>query len=180
MINLLPPHAQSALKKDYWLRVLTVWACLLTGVILGIAALLVPSYMLVESERRAIALQHAFPAETAEAIAFVEDEVKTANAFARELKRWHAARSVSTLIEAMLESVPAGVTLRSYDIVRTENGIETMVIVGVAGSRERLIAFQEALQKREEFGDAKIPIEDFVKERDLPFSVRITIADNFK
>ena len=180
MINLLPNEARRELVKEYWLRVITVWAFLGTAVLLGIAALFLPSYLLIESEKKAFEAANTVQGDAAETIAVIEAEVVASNGLARELKNRMNSNSVTAIVQVIKSAVPSGITIRLYKTARTDLGIESIQVSGVAASREALIAFQKALQEREEFTDAIVPIDDFVRGRDLPFEIRLTVADNFR
>ncbi len=180
MINLLPHEARKLLIKEYWLRVTTLWAFLGTAALVGISALFLPSYLLIESEKRAFEAAHVISSETRETIADIEAEVTAANGLATELKGRMTRGTITESVRAVFEAVPSGVVVSSYVTSRTALGIESIRVQGVATSREALIAFQQALEAQEAFTDAEVPIDDFVKGSDLSFEIHISVADNFR
>lgn len=180
MINLLPSEARQLLVKEYWIRVATLWAFLGTAALVGAGALFLPSYLLIESEKKTFEAAHVISNEAGEAIAGIETEVTAANGLATELKQRMTTSAITDVIHAVFVAVPTGVAVNSYQIERTELGVEAVRVNGVAVSREALIAFQSGLEEREEFTDAAVPIDDFVKGSDLPFEINISVADNFR
>ena len=180
MINLLPHEARKLLIKEYSLRVASVWALLWTAALLGVGTLFLPSYLLIETEKKAFEAEEMLPSEAADTIANIETEVVATNELAAALKARMVTSAVTDLIRAVTAAAPSGVTIRSYTANRTDRDIAAIHVSGVAVSREALTAFQKNLEAREEFLDAEVPIDDFVKERDLPFEINISVADNFR
>lgn len=180
MINLLPHEARRLLLKEYSLRVATVWAFLCTAALLGVSALFLPSYLLIESEKKAFETEETIPSEAADAIADIETEVVATNELAAALKARMTTSTMTGFIRAAAAAMPSEVRVSSYEAKRAEGGIEAIRISGVAASREALTAFQKRLEEREEFLEAEVPIDDFVKEKDLPFEITVSIADNLR
>lgn len=58
MINLLPPEAKRVVKKEYMLRVYTIWMFLLASVILIVSVLQIPSFVLAKGQIKALAIEN--------------------------------------------------------------------------------------------------------------------------
>lgn len=176
-MNLLPQMARKELLKEYWVRVMSVCAILVAFAAAGVSAAFLPSYVLMESKQTALGSERAALAGKDASIASVEEVVLYTNTLAASLKQKESLDDFYSLIVAIKDIVPSGVTLQSYVLQRSTTRVETIEVTGIAVSRDALIAFQEGLRAHERVGDAVIPIKDFVQERDLPFAVTIIIKE---
>ena len=76
MINLIPPDALKGVKREYYVRVGTVWAFLLTGAFVALILLLIPLYVLINSQLNAMILEGGEFIETDTKFAEAEIKVK--------------------------------------------------------------------------------------------------------
>ena len=178
MINFLPPEAKSAVKREYMLRTISVWALLLTAVAAVITAFLLPTYVLLLRQVDALEL----------------DAVRTEGNSNKHL--YQAARTAlekaQTLAEA-LAVIPAGPTayevLRAIQAVQTDsitlsgfsyehNGtsVSAVTVRGTAATREALVEFSSALEREPLFARATVPVAALAKDRDLPFTLSVTLT----
>jgi len=178
MINLLPPQARKAVTREYWLRVVTVWALLLAVGCIACGLLLMPSYVLLQAHLAAVTTE-AGALENAGGDAFeAEARIKEANLLAEELADNSATVTLSGIIMSIDQArKSASITLNAYAVERTTEGLETVHVQGVARTREALLAFQEALEAEPLFETATVPIANLVRGTNLPFAMTITLAD---
>lgn len=176
MINLIPPEAKKTVKYEYWIRVFTVWGFLLSGVCIIAILLLVPSYVLVESEFEALDHEVMRKSGSEETYTAAEEQVSIANRVARQLDVSEPRTSASEVLAAINNLERSGIDLRTYEISRVDGSIQTVQIVGNAVTREALIDFKEELERSPLFESAAVPISDLARESDLPFSIIISIS----
>lgn len=160
------------------MRVMSVWAVLLAIVCVSVGALFVPSYVLIESERKALETERMALADKSENISTIETEVRNTNELARALKDAGVPQMMAPLIVAIYDAALPGIEVRAYELRREEGVIKAIYITGVASTRSALIAFQKSLKANPNFEDAEVPIEDLVRERELPFRITVTVVTN--
>ncbi|MDP3726235.1 MAG: hypothetical protein Q8R36_03500, partial [bacterium] len=91
-------------------------------------------------------------------------------------------RSISTsyAIQKIIENKNPNIFITSFfydDIQKTEMP-RIMTISGVSSNRHRLISFVNALRAEDTFSEVNVPVSNFVKNVDIPFSLLLTIRDN--
>ena len=176
MINLLPPEAHSGIKREYWIRVLSVWALLLAGAFFVTALLLAPSYVLVSSELKALKSNTAATNDSEEAYRAAEEKVLAANALVGQLDIPQPKVAISEILDTIERTQSPGITLRTYSIRREGRSINEFHLQGVADSREALANFKAELEREALFESADIPISDLARDENLPFVVTLTIS----
>jgi len=137
----------------------------------------VPSYMLLHSHIGTVTQEtdslegRATTAREAKAL------VKKTNLFATELTQGLHNYTFSEIITAIQSVQGDGVELESFTASRDETGaIGEIKVRGSAVSREDLTAFKKNIEAQSMFGTAEVPIEDFVKGSDLPFTITISVT----
>ena len=177
MINLIPPHAKKTAAREYWVRVLSVWGFLLTGVV-GIAlALLLPSYVFQQLQLAPIERELAQKDIVYETLGSVEGIVETANTIVAQLDEPRVLVQASEVLAEINTAATAGVSFNAFTIQREEKVITQVLVRGVADTRVHLANFRDALERSALFGTASVPISDLAQESNLPFSVTITMSN---
>ena len=82
MINLLPPHARKKVTREYWFRIGTVWALLVTVAFLISTVFLLPSYVLLKAHLSAAELEAQTLTDVERDVVNTEVLIKEANFFA--------------------------------------------------------------------------------------------------
>lgn len=78
-------------------------------------------------------------------------------------------------LEKMISVKRGEVALTSFDIgVMTEKKRQ-VTLGGVAANREMIVRFSKDLEGVKEFADIEVPISNFQKSTDIPFTIRFTI-----
>lgn len=179
MINLIPPAARRAIVREYWVRVISVWMFLVGTGFLVVAALLLPTYVLIRS-------QIASLTETSSGVA---EKVATYDSSVAELKR--ASEQAAILINAGTSSAPFSqylalikkstgpeITIRSIDFSRATIASGAVVLTGESKTRQALASFRDALESEGTFTKVDLPISNLIKDRDVLFSMQMNIATN--
>ncbi|NCN52756.1 hypothetical protein GW943_03040 [Candidatus Parcubacteria bacterium] len=180
MTNLIPPIAEAVIRKEYRLRVFSVWALLLAVVAILSGILLVPTYVLVESQQKALSLQSSSTqVETAKAL---EADVQITNTLVKKLAIDESEIQFADLITRITETGGTKIELRGFQIVRstdTKQGM-TMQVRGLAVSREALKDFQSRLEAFPEITAVAIPLSDLVRSTDVSFTAMVTFSTDSK
>lgn len=172
MINLIPPDGVRVVRKEYIMRVLSVWAFIIAIVVVLAALMLLPTYVLVAEQLRII--DTAATVED-EAHAIVTEELKTAQAIAEKVKVARDPIAASVIFDHIESGLAPEITLRS--ILVSPQGTDSAVqVVGVAMNRESLQRFIGRLKSDPFFKDASVPVSDLARDINPPFVLTLVIA----
>lgn len=178
MINFLPPEAKSAVKREYIVRTMSVWALLLAVVTAVWALLLAPTYILLMQELGALGLEvvRMEDARGAQAYAAARAELEKAQLLARELNAAPGGHTASTVLEHIQEAQTSSITLSGFSYEYTGAVAKSVTVRGVAATRETLIQFSAALERDPLFARADVPVSDLAEGRNLPFTLTIAFS----
>ena len=174
MINLLPPQAKKNLTKEYWLRIFSVWALLVSGLCLILSALLLPTYILIHSQFNLLAVEDQKNNEIEGKFRMAEASVIEANKLAEVLSQSLTNSDFTSIIEAIHSVRTQDIQLTMINLAQGD--AHTVQVQGEAASRASLIQFKSALESSPLFESALIPLSDFARDTKLPFSVTITLS----
>lgn len=175
MINLIPPQGHQALNKEYVLRVASVCACMLSVVFFASAALLVPTYVYISTQVRAVEHQNIESSAVSEEFKAAEASVKFANIIITQLAKGKETPVISLLIEEVKRIAPANITFKTIEMSITKDDVNDLRIQGVAPSRATLLALKQAIEESPLFESAVLPISDLARDADLPFSITVIL-----
>lgn len=173
--SFLPVQDQKALKKRYRLHATIVALFMLSVVgIVGVGSL-APAYIRVafeEMTQTASLKSSSIDSENLNAAEMVEELRGDASA-ARELLEMSSRELSSTLIKDAI-SARASVRVLSIAISDISTTTATMVIQGIAPTRESLVSFKTRLEGFAAGNKVELPISELAKSKDIPFSLRFT------
>lgn len=176
VINLLPPERSLALTREYYVRLATL-AALAAAFLAGAAMLLMlPTYYYLTTAlavKRVDLVERAAPPEETGEYAAQEAALVSRIALVESTQ---ANSSASTLVRAVL-AVPH-VDVRVLNLNYTPKLAEkpgTLLVSGVADSREALRAYQNALQGAAFAVTAELPVAAYAKDTNIPFTITVTL-----
>lgn len=179
MINLLPDLEKQKLKKDYKLRV--VFVCILSAVILLSLniILLIPSYFI--SVYKAGFIPEGAKISDEEKAKFDElsKESQEANRLIKTLRPVEGVLYPSVATQLILGEKTAGVKVTGINYEMKEEGL-LLSVSGVANARKDLLDFANNLRKKQEVASVTVPVSNFAKESQIPFSFEVAIKSNEK
>jgi len=176
MSNLLPLPAKQRIVHEYWIRVISVWLFLVTFALVIVAALMAPTYFLISSQLQVIGNEYADAESTEASFAETNATIEEANALAQMLNVTEQDPSFSDLIAELEQVTATGVTLTNITLTKSGAELPNISIVGVADTRASLANLKDAILSSKYFSDAKIPLSNFAKEKDIDFSITIKPA----
>ncbi len=171
MFNLLLPSDKATLYREYMLRVVIVaTGAFLTVVTIGIVFLF-PSYVWLRMNEGAIFEKRAV---TQKAAPVNEELATTVNDAKQTIAILNTKKQISfrELIENVIKERGAGIKLSSIEYVITEGKL-TLKLSGISADRESLVAFSKALSKDPAYATVNVPISNYVKDRNIEFSLSI-------
>lgn len=175
MINLIPPSAKKSITVEYWKRVITVWLYLGSVSAVILTVFLLPTQVALRSE-----------------IGTLEDRVlagaeRVANFDTSATELITTTNQAKTLLENQSTTTPSQLinVLNSYagNMVKVNNiqfsklaTAGSITLSGVAGSRQGLALFRDTITADTRFATVNLPISNLIKDKDLLFSIEITLA----
>jgi hypothetical protein len=179
LTNLLPPERQSALSREYLLRLGVVVAALITALTFAAALLLVPTYIFLGQSASAKATRLA----SIESVLSSSDE-KTLSAQLAALASDAAALvelgnipSASAILRTALAVPHPGITLSGLTYTPSEAKVPgTLAITGTAATRDALRTYQLAVQSASFAAAADLPVSAYAKDTDITFTITVTLT----
>ncbi len=176
MINLIPPTAQQDVKREYWIRVVTVWLSML-GVASALAIVLyIPTYVLIQSQL--VSYTQEFDQINTESQAFRDARTALAesNAIARALGVKNRIPSFTTIMNDLSATTGPGITLTGFEFITAESALSKIQLTGNADTRTDLTRFSQQLQSDPRFSEVDLPLSQLAEDRDIVFTVTLLWA----
>ncbi len=173
MFTFLPHSSRQSVTREYKKRLFFVY--LVSIICLGFAwiASLVPSYVLVSARLSDAESRKSTLAQGGDTVKIDETE-KELDAIRQKITILGPISErvpVSTAIAQLFSRVPEGVVLSSFSIRRQGGAI---VVSGTAKNRETLVAFSKALEGDAFFKKVELPVSNFTKGKDVPFTMSLS------
>lgn len=178
MINLITPAARRAIVKIYWIRVVTVWAVITAAGLLITLILLIPPYVLINSQ---VTAYQANATAAAEKIANYQTSsavLVTASSRASWIVSEATNPSLFEVLSLIEKATIADILITNIAVQRTTIGITPITVSGVAAKRIPLIEYLERLQSLPEVEKAYFPNSNLSAGSDIPFTVEITLKSD--
>lgn len=176
-MNLLPSSEQTQVHREYYARLFSVLFFGAAAVcVVGIVSLL-PAYVSLLSQKESAEaeikiLQSVLGAQDN----FSEVEFATAKKEITLLSAGKGEQNATSDIALALRKREETPGVRILGVSYEKRGTEEMISLnGEADSRSSLRAFQKALEGEYRFGKISIPVSNFVKERNIPFTITIVL-----
>ncbi|MEK7641957.1 MAG: hypothetical protein AAB365_03120 [Patescibacteria group bacterium] len=172
--SFLPIQEQKTLKRGYRLHAAIVALFLMSVVgVVGICSLF-PAYILVSAEERSQTMlgRSLEDADGSQSAVFARD-LERDSKLVRALTSSQAGTKPSLLIQDVV-SARASVSITSVMLSELSTTSATMIIQGIAPTRESLVSLKTRLENLGIGNKVELPISELAKSRDIPFSLRFT------
>lgn len=178
MANLIPAEAKKTMVREYWMRAISVWVFLAAAAIAAVGSLMVPTYVLVDTQHRAAGSRAQDAEATQNEFADANSALRAANALSGHL----AADTEGVILTELIETVDrlAGnrITITSFVFARGEDeAAEPFRISGAAADRTALLDFRDALRADPQFANVNLPLADLAGDEDISFSIELTLTE---
>lgn len=177
MANLIPPYAKKGVVIEYWIRVVSVWLFLLSAVALAVAALNVPSYILIQSQKQVYQDMFADANDKSEVFTKIEHEIIRTNDIARLLALTDDGELLHAYVPHIESLANDRVRIDSFDFTLEAGKPSAITISGIAEDRESLVNLSDTLEADDYFVSADIPLSNLAKDKDIPFLIKIVLAN---
>lgn len=182
MLSLLLQTQKKELKKEYSLRLFTIFTlCILFITIVWIIAIF-PSYVLLSSEKEILSER----AGIALASEIAEDKRLLLNRFEELDNKMKLFSFVdgyyqpTDIINAITYDQSSAISLFSINLGGLKTEDPSVSINGIATTRESLQEFIAILNSQSIFEKFELPLSDFVKDKDIPFNISLKLKINEK
>jgi len=175
MINLLPQENKKQFFREYTMRLAIVGLLLALLLEIGLILAFAPSYVAItarvaEGQSKLAELQANSPKEAKDTEASIA-EIK------RDIDRLRVADSGmgwSRIFAELTKAKPRGLAISgvTYEVL---NGVPQLELHGYAEDRDALSAFRKGLSENSLFQTVEFPASAFLKERDIDFTMRVTV-----
>lgn len=179
MLNLLPEHDKTAVRRTYRMRSMVVGAVMCAGAIAVSGMLLIPSWLYTQVGEASLQKQQALVEQEngrAEDAAAVFEKTEESIDLLMALDGHHDAID---LIANVLEARPASgstIELTGFTLSAPAAGSSTLSVRGTAATRESLVAFTRTLEGMDSFSSVDLPISNLARGSAIPFLLTLTIA----
>ena len=172
MINLLPDNERVRIKKEYRLRLFDAGLVLLFSLAIVGFVVLLPTYLLSHF-REVEAGDAALGANAASRDAENQTLLTTlgsANALATALAPAPENLSAANFVALIASDKTPGNSVTSLLYSKSPNGNQKITVQGVAGTRDDLTAFTQALEGDSRIASVNLPISDLAADSNVQFS----------
>jgi len=177
MFTFLPQKQRQSVTKEYKKRLLLIYVALVTFAGVAWIVSLIPSYILVTAKLDEAIIQKGTPVSGIDVnkISNTEKELLNAQGELAILTPFISQKPLSLVIAKLFYRIPLGVTLTSIALNRGEEK-GNVVVSGIATTRDTLVSFSKALEGEAFFKKVELPVSNFTKGRDVPFSISIVAS----
>lgn len=176
MLRLLLEQQKKDIKRDYQTRFVVVLLLLVLAVVFFWIISLVPSFVLIYFEERAIKESSSEILEDSllEDGTPVDEYVRDIN---NKIKLLNTPEfPVTKLIGEVVSRQVRSVSINTFEFKSEENK-GTIFVSGIANNRESLVDFSNSLQESELFESIDVPFSNFAKSTDIPFTLTINLKE---
>lgn len=160
-----------ALYREYVLRLSIIMVHGMTSVVLIGTIGLLPSYIWLRATEKESFLKKQTIADNAVADPSLNQFLADATV---KMKGLEAVSGISyrVMIDHLVDAKGPGIKLNDIQF-GNQNGHTSLSLSGVSADRESLVAFSKALEKQPEYSSVKVPVSNFIKDRNIEFSLDI-------
>ena len=181
MVNLIPPGAKKSVIVEYWLRVLTVWSILGTIVAILFALTIAPVYVSVTSKIDAYQESATIASEKIASFQSVSEELSASSQQAEQLVTSFRNLSLFKVVSLFQTLEGNGISLNTISVSRgLQNSLNPVNINGRAEDRQALADFRDRLLAENTTEVVDFPISNLAKDRNIDFSMTITMSKELK
>lgn len=177
MINLLPKKEKKRLKREYLIRLATLYIFFVVIVSIIALVLLAPSYYIVHLKESVLKKQ----AETYIDVSSGDGQSATSRALLdiRDKVLILSDKNDSTPLYEVISTILNGagngikITNIAYRYVEGEGALSNLIIKGIADRRDSLREFSQYIKDYENVVDADLPVSSLAKESNIDFEINI-------
>lgn len=176
MINLLPPAEKQRMKKEYKLRVFTVYFFFIGTALLIALVLLLPSYFLAnviegDAKREVAILENSSESTEREEI---NAELLLIKERLRAITKVEDRTELYEVIDTIANVGGNSISISSISYSRGFDGEHsTLLLGGIALTRDGLLAFTKTLEENELFAEVNLPVSSLAQDQNIEFNIDV-------
>ncbi|MEK7642670.1 MAG: PilN domain-containing protein [Patescibacteria group bacterium] len=181
-MNLLSETQKGLIKKGLRLRFLIVLSLMLAGAFVINITILLPAYFLARVRLVEVSnILYALPSEdtkggNSSTLSLPGEINSKLGVYESNIPKYFVVEVFSSVAGVL----PEGIRINSIsfsDGTSVQNKTKEMNISGVSLNRQALILFSENLKKTSFAKNVEVPVSNLAREKNLPFSIKITLTD---
>ena len=178
MFNLLPESLKTEIKKEYHLRRAVVVFAFLVFIGGTFLIFLFPSWIISFYKEKQISQQaeQNNQASLLTEVGEVNTNIKNINLELQTINASLEYKKIIPFINSVLLKKTRSITLNEITYNSSDPQNSTILIEGVSSTRNSLLAFVKSLEDSQAFKKVDLPISNFAKDRNINFSISLTIA----
>lgn len=181
MTNLIPLSAQKQVRREYWIRTLSVWAVISGIAMLILVILTIPIYVLVTINLNNQTENTTHLSVERSQLRDIEATLKSAGEYASLVLSEDNEKPLTEHISILSTLTSNAISINTYrlETVKKSENEESLVlsIQGVATTRTALASFRDVLENNDLYQEVILPISTLIKDRDVDFSMQLTVAN---
>jgi len=181
MINLLPQKEREELLQEEKFKLILILGIVFVAFFLSLALILFSIRISISKD---VEIQKMILAEKEKVASLNQDletEIKYSNSTLSKLDSFYGNQiSLIEILEKISTTLPSGTYLTNFNFTLTqkeEKGVARISLSGFCPNRETLLSFKSNLENEKNFSDIYFPPENWVKPKDITFTVNLTIAE---
>ncbi len=179
LTNLLPASRAKTIRREYLVRLTTVVILGLIFIVLIHSVLLLPAYIYLQREvsMKTAELNSLSGAAKTDQEKEAQSQLTALTDESTHLLQLASAPTASSVLRQVLAVPRPNVRLTGFTFTPpTKAGLGSMQVSGVAATRESLRSYDQALGALSFVKSADLPISDYAKESNIPFTITLTGA----
>lgn len=178
MFNLLPDSIKKKIKTEYRLRLLVIVLAFALFMQVSFLIFLFPSWLVsVYKEQEVLSQTETInKSPLFSDISSVTSIVTSINAELNVINSALEYPRIVPFVNTILSKKTRDIYINELIYTSTGKTTATIALSGISATRESLVAFVGSLKETESFSAVDLPISNFVKDRNIDFSLNISIT----
>ena len=175
MINFLPEEAKAQLKTNYQIRVISVWLLLWGLALLLVTLFMVPTYVLVAKQFKALPNSSASSTPIVTNREDLKHQIVATNRLADKLTATNSTPAYHLVVTTLEALATADVRLTSFMIIGPGDGPSVITLRGVAFSEPQLSTFRHRITTHKFFNLIDISPKGDNADQTIGFTMQLTL-----
>lgn len=177
MFNLLPDNLRKIIVKEYSLRRAIVILFFIIFIQISFMVFLMPTWLISTYKEEDVVLRGADMNGRLSNlnIASTTDDIKSLNNKVSVIQTYLDYPGFNKYLTFILSKQTKSILIKNIAYSNADSKSVTISVDGTAATREVLRNFVKSLQTSESFKSVDIPISNYAKEKDLVFTIKITV-----
>ncbi len=180
MFNLLPDNLKKKIKKQYNLRRVIIVLLFFIFIQISFMIFLLPTWLMSSYKEedvnlRGIDLNNYLASLN---IASTTENIKSLNSQLSVMDKALSYPEIVMYIDGVLSKRTNSIHIDNVSYTGSDSKNAILTIDGTSATRESLVSFVKNLQSSGMFKSVDLPISNFANDKDLAFSIKITISES--